>query len=200
MTALACQETPCAATRPTIGALTAHLVNDHLISASTALQRAREAATVELPASRVDPYGLDKHGVKTHVEPPVTPAVTPPVPKEPAMPKTTKPCRICATPFVPATNRSVYCPPCTKNRCGTCKRPGGTHAGCSRTGKDAPKTRTGGSKAPSRSTRPAVGNGLPSFESARTFLDTQIEELEGKLAKLKEVRGAMAWLTESSRS
>ena len=101
-----CPEAPCTATRATPGALAAHLVDDHLISATVALQRAREAESGPLPPSRTDPLGLDRNGIKTHVEPltdpalkdapldgdarssvepPVTPAVTPPASEEAPM-------------------------------------------------------------------------------------------------------------------
>jgi hypothetical protein len=90
VTAYGCPHPGCPLTRPDAGSLTAHLVDDHLVSAAVAFQQARAVvyakpgvtATVTAPRisqpipppattevsrnhpTRTDPYGLDRNGIK----------------------------------------------------------------------------------------------------------------------------------------
>jgi len=132
-----------------------------------------------LPDSRRDPFGLDKAGIKTHVEPPAAPpAPIPPIKETPMPPKVKPPCKLCAK-FAP----------------DKCKRHGGKDRSTSNRGRG--RTRGGSPSKPRAAAEPSVRkNGLPSFDAALAFLDTQIEQVEARLVKLKAARDGMAMLVE----
>lgn len=87
---LPCPVDGCPFTEEFVNELAAHLIATHDYERADAVTAAKKVQ------SRVDPFGLEKNGIKTHVEPAVTPAVTPPAIEETAMPKTPKPCKVCA--------------------------------------------------------------------------------------------------------
>lgn len=88
------------------------------------------------------------------------------------------------------------CKFCARFKPEKCKRHGGAAHSTSNG-----QNRNGGSA--TLSTKPKLatktGTGLPSFESALVFLDTQIEGAEERLTKLKAARDGMAMLVEASR-
>lgn len=71
MIALPCPEPDCPVTEEFVNELGAHLIASHAYERPDAVQAAKRVQ------SQADPFGLDKHGITTHVEPAATPAVTP---------------------------------------------------------------------------------------------------------------------------
>lgn len=177
-------------------------------------QRAGGVVTLQARVSPVDPFA-PSHSGHIAAAPAVTAKVTPPpAPKEPPMPFDSKPCAGCKTPFVPTGANAKYCDACRENACTKCKRIAGHSPACPRAGKKrTPKARTAGTsgavvipkkygKATARKngTKPVPprdfgsrkSSGLPSFDAALNFLDTQIQAAEERLAKMKAAREGLA--------
>lgn len=204
---LRCDEPGCEVTRPHPGALTAHLVEDHSVGAGVALRRAQAVQ------AKLDPFGLDANDVKRHeahpnpartasaADAPVsgnpqgtvlsTAAVLSLSIEEPAMP---------AKKHGPDPKNCKLCARLSKKSPGLkCKRHGGPGRSTSNRGR-GPKPATGGGSRSTRKGATVRGNGLPSFEAALTFLDTQIGQAEERLARLKAARDGMAMLVDASRA
>jgi len=173
----------CQAHQPTVETMTAHLAESHGL-----LPQSAGVVAVRLN------LGLSVDGMLRPkvVAPDPAPGLTRIAPT----PKPTLPVELSRPSVTPRPRRKKMARPC-----GNCGKVGHGQKDCperleaeakKKKAKkvkraDVPATRGGGPK-------PTTHTGLPSFTSAITFLDTQIEAAEERLAKMRAAREALAWM------
>jgi hypothetical protein len=146
-----------------VGELAGHLRDAHSFEHQESIDAAKKVQ------SRTDPFGLDRNGIKTHVEPALTPAVTPPPIEETPMPE----------------NRPCGCGPKGRHQ-KTCalRKGGGADAGAEKPAKAA-------AKAPAKKTarRPAeLAAARNGHTAALTDTDAKKtgEQLLGQLLRIRD--------------